>query len=46
MTEEMKNDIADVAVSSIENSLSPSFNAENACRLVKEALDKKFGPSW
>jgi len=46
MNEEMKNDIADVAVSSIENSLTPTFNAENACRLVKEVLDKKFGPSW
>ena len=26
--------------------MTPTFNAENACRLVKEALDKKFGPSW
>ena len=46
MSEEMKNDIADSAVSSIENSMTPTFNAENACRLVKEGLDKKFGPSW
>jgi len=38
--------VIDVVASGIENNITPTLNAENAARYIKESLDKKFGPLW
>ena len=46
MQEDMKQDAADTVVSGIENNMTPTFNAQNAAKFIKDSLDKKFGPTW
>lgn len=36
----------DKVISGIEGSMAPTFNAENACKMAKEQLDKQYGPYW
>eukprot|EP00164_Ancoracysta_twista_P007016 GFYU01009882.1.p2 GENE.GFYU01009882.1~~GFYU01009882.1.p2 ORF type:complete len:102 (-),score=24.65 GFYU01009882.1:198-503(-) len=43
MNEEMRSDAMEAIVTAIEKH---SSNYESACRMVKETMDKKYGPAW
>ncbi|XP_026474350.1 dynein light chain 4, axonemal [Ctenocephalides felis] len=43
MSDEMKSESVELAVTACEKFAA---NNEAAARMVKEAMDKKFGPSW
>ena len=43
MNEDMRSEVLEMCVNACEKHTS---NNENAAKMIKEALDKKFGPSW
>jgi len=43
MSESMRNDVMDICVSACERH---NTNNENAAKMIKENLDKRFAPSW
>ncbi|CAD8050988.1 unnamed protein product [Paramecium sonneborni] len=46
MSPDMLSEVQDSIVSGIENNSSPVLSIENACKTIKEALEKKYGPTW
>jgi len=43
MSDVMKHEVLDICVSACEKHAT---NNESAAKMIKESLDKKFGPSW
>ncbi|KAM3130041.1 hypothetical protein pb186bvf_017839 [Paramecium bursaria] len=46
LSADMLAEVQDTVVSGIENNSQPVFSVENACKTIKEALEKKYGPVW
>jgi dynein light chain 4 len=46
MPTEVQSEAVDLIVSAIDNIKTVNGTYEVACKQVKEAMDRKFGPSW
>jgi dynein light chain 4 len=46
MSSEVQSEAVDLIVSAIDNVKQTNGTYEAAAKLVKEAMDRKFGPAW